>query len=227
MDFATLMGPAVVAAGVSGVITVVGMLITKSTTIGVHREKIQADQELARQKFDYDKQQAIFKRRFELAEQILTDAYKFRSLMNYVRNGAAFGNEGSTRQAAEQESDNLKHRRDVYFVPLERLIRENDFLGAMFARSDASQAHFGPNAKEAYALMQQSVTRVRVASSMLVEKTNEYATMDAKLIRKLECDIWAGMAEVEDDGKDRITADIETAVALIEEICGPVLKWLG
>ncbi|MBB2791696.1 UNVERIFIED_ORG: hypothetical protein GGD58_000540 [Rhizobium pisi] len=49
MDSTSLIGPAVVAAGVSGVIAGIGLLVTRSTTIGIHREKIEADQDLARQ----------------------------------------------------------------------------------------------------------------------------------------------------------------------------------
>ncbi|WCJ65030.1 hypothetical protein [Agrobacterium tumefaciens] len=122
MAWSSFIGPAVVAAVVSGIIAVIGMLVTRSTTLGIHREKIEADQLLARQKFDYDKQQAVFKRRFELAEQFLADTYRLKSLLDYVRNGAAFSDEGATREASESESESLKRRRDVYFVPAERLI---------------------------------------------------------------------------------------------------------
>lgn len=225
MDFTTLIGPAVVAAAVSGIIAIVGMLVTRSTTLGIHREKMEADQELARQKFDYDKRQAVFKRRFELAEQVLADAYKFRLLMTYVRNGFAFGNEGSTREASVPESEALKRRRDAYFVPVERLVRENDFLGAMLARRATSEAHFGPKAGEAFTLMHGALHRVRAASSLLVDWTKEHSDVDAQTMRKLEEDIWAGMAAVR--GKDTVAEDINKAVALIEEICRPVLEWVG
>jgi hypothetical protein len=163
--------PAVIAACVSGFITVVGMLVTRSTTIGIHREKIEADQALARQKFDYDRKQAVFKRKFELAEQLLSDVYRFKSIIQFVRNGAVFENEGTSRESNEIESDRLKRRRDSYFVPLERLNRENEFIGVMFARRTTCRALFGPKAEEAFTLLQGAVNRLRVASSLLVDWT--------------------------------------------------------
>lgn len=225
MAWSSFIGPAVVAAVVSGIIAVIGMLVTRSTTLGIHREKIEADQLLARQKFDYDKQQAVFKRRFELAEQFLADTYRLKSLLDYVRNGAAFSDEGATREASESESESLKRRRDVYFVPAERLIKESDFLSSMSARRESCQAHFGPKAEEAYALMNGAVHKVRVASGLLVSWTNDRREVDTETMQKLEGDIWAGMAEIR--GGDTIGADIKKAVALVEEICGPVLKWVG
>lgn len=224
MDINQVMGPAVVAAGVSGIITVIGMWINRSTVVALHKEKIEADKLLARQKFDYDKQQALFKRRFELAEQILSDAYTLRALMVYVRNGAAFGGEGTSREPAADESDNLKRRRDVYYVPAERLHKEKDFLGAMFTRRYASRALFGEDAEKAYNLMLGAVHRVRVASAYLIDWTREFSSISSETIQKLEADIWSGMATVQ--GKDQIAEDIEEAVKLLEAICSPVLSWV-
>jgi hypothetical protein len=200
------------------------MLVTRSTTIGIHREKIEADQELARQKFEYDRQQAIFKRRFELAEQLLSDGYRLRSTMSFVRNGVAFNNEGSTREALGYEPDDIKHRRDVYFVPLERLNRENDFISTMFARRATCQALLGPKAEEAFSLLQGAIHKVRVASSLLVEWTKEHSQIDVALIRKLEGDIWEPMGDCHKSNE--ISDNINKAIALLEEVCGPVLAWV-
>ncbi|CAH0340393.1 MULTISPECIES: hypothetical protein [unclassified Rhizobium] len=225
MEFGALIGPAVVAAGVSGVITVIGMLVARSTTIGLHREKIESDQVLARQKFEYDKQQAVFKRRFDIAEQFLADAYRFRSLLKYVRNGAAFGDEGSTRVQQGGEEEQIKRLRDTYYVPTERLNTENEFISAFFARRTTCHAHFGPKAEEAFLLLQEALHRVRVSSSLLVKWATDHDQIDRALTEELIADIWEGVGELEK--KNRIGTDVDRAVALIEEICRPVLNWVG
>lgn len=129
--------------------------------------RIQADERLAKKKFDYDRHQAVFKRRFELAEQVLADAYRFQSLMKYVRNGASFGSEGQTRKPDGHESDAIKHARDNYFVPIERLHAEDKFLSEMFARRTACRAHFGPDIDAAFSKFNMAIHRVRASSGML------------------------------------------------------------
>lgn len=225
MDLGNLVGPAVVAAGVSGIIAVIAMLVTRSTTIDIHREKIEADQALARQKFDYDKQQAVFKRRFDLAEQFLADAYRFRSLLKYVRNGAAFGEEGGTRIAQGPEADQIRRLRDTYYVPIERLNSENEFLSNFFSRRTTCHAHFGPKAEEAFSLMHGALHRVRAASSMLVQWAQDHDQIDQALREELIADIWEAVGELK--MKNSIGIEVDAAVALIDEICSPVLKWVG
>ncbi|MGH6840493.1 MAG: hypothetical protein ACREDV_00125, partial [Methylocella sp.] len=79
MDFASLIGPAVVAACVSGFISIVGMIVSNRTARAIHPEKlgfdrdqadrkISADIALAEKKLAVDRTFAAWKRRTELAE---------------------------------------------------------------------------------------------------------------------------------------------------------------
>ena len=56
MTVEEFVGPAVVAAVVSGVISLVSMAVNWSTIIQVSKEKLQADRDLAREKFNFDKE---------------------------------------------------------------------------------------------------------------------------------------------------------------------------
>lgn len=239
MDWGALAGPAVVAAVVSGVISVAGMLVSRATNVRLHSEKldadralaerkVQADIDLAREKFDYDRRQAVFRRRFELAEQLLADVYRFRSMMRFVRSGVSFGGEGETRTAQGAESEAVKRNRDNYFVPRERLHAENEFLGAMFARQTTCHAHFGADADKAFTLLHEAIHRVRVASSLLVEWTGDQERVDRNLMEKLRRDIWQPMAEHagQDEIGDEIGDKIEEAVQIVERLCQPVLAWV-
>lgn len=236
MDWGALVGPAVVAAVVSGVISVVGMLVSRATTVKLHSEKldadralterkVQADIDLAREKFEYDRRQAVFRRRFELAEQFLADVYRLRSMMRFVRSGVSFGHEGETRTAQGAESETVKRTRDNYFVPSERLHAENEFLAAMFARQTTCHAHFGAEADKAFTLLHEAIHHVRVASSLLVEWTGDHDQADRHTMEKLRRDIWQPMAA--HAGKDEIGNKIEEAVHIVERLCQPVLAWVG
>lgn len=54
MDFGALIGPAVVAAGVSGIISVVGLIVSTRTARALHSEKLAFDRDLAERKFAFD-----------------------------------------------------------------------------------------------------------------------------------------------------------------------------
>ena len=88
---------------------VVGSLISWGVQASLLGRRIAADKGLAKDKFDYDKElaerkfalekaQLIHKRRFELAEALLADAYRFRSLMKYARSSVSFEGEGESSE---------------------------------------------------------------------------------------------------------------------------------
>jgi hypothetical protein len=53
MDFSSLIGPAVVAAGVSGVISVISLVVSNRTARRLHTEKLGFDSQLAERKFQF------------------------------------------------------------------------------------------------------------------------------------------------------------------------------
>lgn len=234
MQWETLIGPAVVAAVVSGVIALIAMAVSRATTIRLHVEKLDADRHLAERKFEYDKRlaerkfdldrsQSVQKRRFELAESLLSDAYRFRDLMRFVRNGATFGREGETREAQVHETDNVKKRRDTYFVPIERLQKESKFLGDLMAKEYTARAHFGTDAETAFRLIGGAVHDVQLAASMLIESVGQHS--DNEFNEKLRRDIWAPLASLK--GQDEIGAKITEAISSVEKFCKPALEWRG
>jgi len=213
-----------VTAGAALAGAVIGSLGTAVAQGILQGRRIAADERLAKKKFDYDRHQAIFKRRFELAEVLLAEAYRYRSLMKYVRNGASFGAEGETRPAGGDESENIKRTRNNYYVPQERIHAQDQFLSAMFARRTTAHAHFGDDADKAFDLFNQAIHRVRIASSMLVDWTNDYDQGDKDLMKRLRDDIWEPMAE--HNKTNEIGRMIDEGVELIEKLCKPVLAWV-
>jgi hypothetical protein len=86
-----LIGPAVVAAVISSIVTVIGFFITTDAAKAMHRETLAFDQKLAEPKFEFDKELAErrfkydrdlhdHKRRIELAEEVLADFYEAREI---------------------------------------------------------------------------------------------------------------------------------------------------
>ncbi|RYG60863.1 MAG: hypothetical protein EON60_05585 [Alphaproteobacteria bacterium] len=223
-DWNDLIGPAVVAAFVSAAVSIAMGLVNRATTLSLHRKKVNADIALAKMKFDYDRKQAVFKRRFEVAEQFLADAYRFKTMMKYARNGVAFGDEGSTRKTLQNETEDQKEIRNTYFVPLERINKNNEFISNMMSRRFTCYAHFGLKANEAYDHIDLALNRLVASASMLINWGGKDGGLKIEMLQKLEADIWEPMAEARES--NGIGEDIESAIKIIENLSIPVLEWV-
>ena len=76
MDLSGWIAPAVVAAAVSGFVSLAGMFVTRSTMIRLRKEDREADLKLAERKFQYERDLHDHKTRVELAEAVLSDFYQ-------------------------------------------------------------------------------------------------------------------------------------------------------
>jgi hypothetical protein len=219
------LGSVIVGALVSGLVAwlVLGKRIEADEKLV--EKRFEFDKELARQKFEFERAQVIHKRRFELAESLLAEAYRLRDLIAFVRNSAVFGDEGESRKSEEFEPERLKRDRDVYFVPIERLQKESEFISGLMARQYAARAHFGPDASKAFLLFGRSIFSVRFAANALIRYAGQgdLGPQDKEQFLK---EIWAPLAARE-PGKDEIGNQVEEAVALIEGFCRPALEWRG
>jgi hypothetical protein len=224
-EWKTLLGPAVIAAFVSGIVA----FVISQRRFGFDRKLAQQrfdfDKELAQRKFDFDRAQHVHKRRFELAENLLADSYRFRDIMAFVRNGASFVGEGETRSGEDHEAEGIKRLRNMYFVPIERLEKHNEFISGLMAKEYTAKAHFGAEADKAFDLFGKSIRRVKVAAQMLIETAGQQEN-DRSFNEKMRNEIWSGTASISEGG-DEVGREIAEAVSLIEGFCRPVLEWQG
>jgi hypothetical protein len=54
MDYTSLIGPAVVAAVIAGLVSVISLLMNRSTTLAMHSQRLAFDREQAERKFEFD-----------------------------------------------------------------------------------------------------------------------------------------------------------------------------
>jgi hypothetical protein len=191
----------------------------------VNAASVKAEKELVELKLDAEKSQLIHRRRFELADALLADAYRFRAMMRDVRRGNSLGNEGETRKATGSESQVVKQTRDRYFVPIERLGKETEFISNFEAKRFTAQAHFGIEIVRAFDLFIESVNLVLNSSSILIE-TADHPNKDQNTIYTLREDIWEGFASAR-GRRDEVGDKIQEGIALFERFCRPALEWRG
>jgi hypothetical protein len=153
MDWTSLIGPAVIAAAVSGVISIVGLVVSTRTARAIHSEKLVFDRNLAERKFEFDKDLAERKfrydrdlhdhtRRVELAEDVLTAFYRVQVVLVHVRSPLSLGNEGEQRPRRGYESESLARLRDSYYVPIARLNREAEVFAKLSGNQGSIQSLF-------------------------------------------------------------------------------------
>ena len=240
MDWQSLIGPAVVAAGISALVA----WVSTSRRFAVDRElaerKISADLKLAERKFAFDKKLAehkveldaalaekkfaldvelgSWKRRYELCEQVMMGFLEARDALAWIRSRGIFGGEGKTRKAIEPESDKLKERRDLAFVPLERLHNERELFAKLRTLRYTFAAHFGESAAQPFSTIAEICSQVSSAASIMLQMTTADEPREfIEGMRPLREQLGWGHRPDETDRK------IDEAVAAIEALCTPVL----
>jgi hypothetical protein len=128
MDWGSLVGPAVVAAVISGIVTCIGMLISARTTNAIHKERlafehdqserqVSAEIALAKEKVMLDHELAAWKRKTEFAEEVLADFYRLLSIFKWVRTQSYEGllGEGESLKAEPgEELKDTRYRQAIY-----------------------------------------------------------------------------------------------------------------
>jgi hypothetical protein len=169
-------------------------------------------------KLALDKELAIWKRLYELAEQVLAAAYEARDALNEARGRGIFAGEGETRKATEVETDKVREARNSAYVPIERLTRNAKAFATLQALQDPMAAQFGPEAIKplaAIAEVHRSITR---AASLLIQMADlgddHLGRQQLVPLREV---LW-GDGRKDDDRK------LDAAIEQLEAICRPVLS---
>jgi hypothetical protein len=244
MTISDLLGPAVVAAAVSGIISVVGVLVNRSTTIRVNEDRLDADRQLAERRFSFDKELAErrlssestlaerkfqyerdlhdHKRRVELAEAILADFYQCNDVFREIRSPGSFKSEAENRVRKENETEEESNRKDTYFIPIARIQKNREFLSNLMGRRYRSRAVLGFAVDEAFQQIHEALVKIQVSAgtlSRMAERGRIAFTQNQKLVEECESAIWQSMP-----GGDPIQPLVQRAIELVEAACRPILE---
>jgi len=236
MDWTTLIGPAVVAAIIIAVMTERRLRVDMK----IAERRFALDRELAEQKFEFDKALAthkvdldvalaerklsldqalaVWRRRFDIAEQVLAAAYEARDALYWARTRVTFSGEGRARVATEPESDEIKKARDQAFIPIERLTEHAKAFAALQTVQDAVAAHLGPQAVQSIIDILSTYRKITSAAHHLIKYASwSKDPMTADGLRPFRQAIWG---ERPDDNDKRVDA----AIQQLDAICRPILS---
>jgi hypothetical protein len=175
---------------------------------------------LPKKKMNLDRAFAAWKRRTEFAEEVLTDFYQARDIINAARSPGSFEGEGSTRQKGPEESESDTRTLNAYFATTERLINKREFFAQLHARRYRFIAYFGNDAANAYDDLHKIYAEIVVSVRMLVQTHQQRQFGDLPSNRRnWEAAIWdIGAAD------DIIRSRLDHVIEAIEATCGPAIR---
>jgi hypothetical protein len=230
MDWTSLIGPAVVAAAIAGIISVITLVMNRATTLTTHAQrlafdrdqaerKVSADITLAEKKLGLDREFAAWKRRAEFAEEVLTDFYQAHDVIMGARSPGIFEGEGKTRPRGDHETEDETRKLDAYFTTTERLSSKQEFFAQVHARRYRFMAYFGTDAAKSYGDLHHIYAEIVVSVRMLLEtyRQREFGSLPDDR-RRWEAVIW----DIGPD--DPIRARLGRIIEAIEATCGPVIR---
>jgi len=231
MNWNDLVGPAVVAAIVSGFVTILGNIFSIRSSRSMNAEKIASEKALAERKFEFETdfaerkfryEQAMhdYRRRVEFGEELLAAFYKLKDTVRSVRGPFSFGNEGETRKRREYENEAEARSRDGFYVPIVRIQKNSEFLSDLTSKKYRAQAVFQNEIHRAFELTVEVLNRIQIASNMLVEQVGQ-PRLESEFWRKLERDIWETSAP---DKPDELSQKILQAIDIVERTVRPTLE---
>jgi hypothetical protein len=131
--------------------------------------------------------QLLGKRKAEIAETALVDAYRIKEAFDFIRHPISFSNEGATREKEEGESEDLSKRLNAHFVPIERINKSMDAFADLNKSRLLVGAYFGRDAEIPFAGLFEVRQKIANAASSLLMATRERAlgeTVDPSLIKE-------------------------------------------
>lgn len=173
----------------------------------------------------------VGKRKLELAEDVLALFYEARDAMDAIRSSFASAGEGSTRQAAPDESEEEKQALDAAFVTHERYNRNRELFGRLFSMRYRYMARFGKDPARPFDELRDVVVEVRAAADAvkhywLVQTHGQNIHVDDA--RQFESIIWrSGRNDPITPRVDKLISDIEaqTRKILVPSVVDKLRQW--
>jgi hypothetical protein len=231
MTFEELIGPAVVAAIVSGAVSIFGSIFSNRSLRKINGEKIASEERSAERKFEFEKELSErkffyerslhdYRRRVEFAEELLTSFYKLKDTIRAIRSPMSYESEAKDRIRDASEGRDLARSRDSYYVANARIQKNSEFLSDIISKKYRAQAVFQGDTHRAFELVVSVINTIQIASSMLVDQAGK-TRQDVEFWRKLEREIWDAAPP---NKPDELTIKILQAIEIIETAVRPTLE---
>jgi hypothetical protein len=171
------------------------------------------------------------KRQAELAEEVLSLFYEAQDAIGHIRNPFAFGGEGASRKAGENETPEEKDAFDKAFVIFERFKSHQGLFNKIHAIRYRFMAQFGVDSAKPFDNLRNITNEIQVSAQALAQlwarqnryfRTGQQEQHHFDQIQKHEAVFWEGLED-----SDPISPKLKQCVAEIETTCRGILSAKG
>lgn len=172
--------------------------------------------------------QILGQKKIELCEATIDSIYRTRRAIQHARNGISFEGEGETRDQNPGDSSDSAKRKNSYYVPVERLLKEED----EFRKLDSIRFRFAAYFQEDAEKIKVAIDDIfKIRSEIMLSAEFLINEVDDPIDPKNEQNAKAKLSWMQDIGwrarsrdEDHLEARLLKAVNTIENIVLPVLR---
>jgi len=173
------------------------------------------------------RREAKWKRKYEIAEEVLTTFYEISDKFERIRSPHSYVGEGKTRKRNEQETKEESEILDKAYIVFERFEKEKDPFIKLRSIKYRFMVLYGKESVEPFMEIEKLTSKLLFASKQLGQRYWKEQGRKEFTEKQLEKHL-AKMEELEnifwsDDEMDPFKNEINATITKIEEICGDIL----
>lgn len=175
------------------------------------------------------RREAKWKRKYELAEEVLSLFYECKEKISIIRSPGGYVGEGKTRKRSENERPEVSEILDNAYVFFERYEREKEPFIKLYTLKFRFIAVFGKNAYEPFDEIRKIINEILIAANRLETRywkdqgrkhfTEQQFEKHLAEMEKYEAVIWTSFEE-----NDELENKVNRAIKKIETYCLSIMK---
>jgi hypothetical protein len=165
-----------------------------------------------------------WKRKYELAEEVLTKFYESQQIIRIIKSPFGVGNEGKSRERNINESMEESAIHDRAYIVYERFEKNKDIIEKLQSLKFRFISHFGKENEKLFVELTKIINEIFSASQEIASiSLDKYARMDriekGKRIKELHQIIYSTHKNEDDPIEKRVTKFIGD----VEKICNRII----
>lgn len=174
------------------------------------------------------RREATWKRKYELAEEVLSLFYECKEKFQIIRSLAGHSLEGNTRKRGENETSDETQRLDNAYVFIERYEREKEPFTKLWSLKFRFMTIFGKDAGQPFDEIRKILHTIFFAASKLGQRywkdqgsrrfTDAEFQKHLKEIQENEDIIWGSF-----DENDKIAIQVDKCIVQVEKYCESIM----
>lgn len=170
------------------------------------------------------RKEARWKRKYELAEEVLAYAYESQQAIRFIRDPIGFQSEGSSRKIGDNETPEETKIYNQAYAVRERYNGNNTALKKLYSLKYRFIAIYGKEYAQHFDKFPQVIRKIFHASDLIayvnLGKYGDDRVLNTKVLRENTAILYAAIVEKKED---KIEQEIQEAVDKIESICSNII----